>query len=66
MPADERRRGAGDALTLIGRHRLDGVIGGIAGFHFDEGQHAAPPSDQIDLAHGHAEIPRQDAIALQP
>src|SRR5262245_14883000 len=66
MPADESRGCTGDTLTLIGRHRFYGMIDGVAGFHLDEGKHAAPPGDQVDLAHGYAEVPRQDAITLQP
>jgi len=54
-----------NALALA---RTDGFTSGrkiIPRFHFDRGEDAATPDDEIHLAHGRAVAPRQDAIALE-
>ena len=59
------RQGPRNALPLA---RADGFAGGckiIPRFHFDRCEDAAAPGDEIDLAHGRAVAPRQDAIALE-
>ena len=42
-----------------------GVLGG-ARLHLDEGERAAPPGDDVDLAAGNAGAPGEDAPAVQP
>ena len=63
---DQRLGGAGDPAQppIVERQRR--IRFGGARFHLDEGEHAAAPGDQIDLADPGADAHREDAPAVQP
>lgn len=60
-----RRRDPAQAMMI---DRKVKVVGPVAPFHLDEGEGAAAPGDQIDLASGHAQPFAQNppAVKAQP
>ena len=45
--------------------RETGRVVGRSRLHFDEGEGASPPSDNVDFASGNARPPREDPPAMQ-
>ncbi len=56
----------GDAREPALVDRIIELFAGRAALHLDEGDERAPPRDQIHLAGGGADAPREDAPALEP
>jgi hypothetical protein len=64
MGGEPQLSGGDNADLLPFADRFRSGVEAVAGLHFDEHEHAAPPRYDLDLAQRRAETSRQNAVAF--